>query len=139
MNIAAAGEADLARVLAIDPHAVEGSRRRQFLAEAVAAGQCILARIEGDVIAGFVVLDRSFFDQRFISLLHVDEQYRRQGIGLALVRHVMAASGGEKLFTSTNQSNVPMQRLCERLGFRRSGSIENLDEGDPEIIYFRQS
>jgi hypothetical protein len=31
-----------------------------------------------------------------------------------------------------------MQRLCERLGYVRSGWIENLDEGDPEIIYSKK-
>lgn len=30
-----------------------------------------------------------------------------------------------------------MQRMCEALGFVRSGYIENLDEGDPEIVYFK--
>lgn len=31
-----------------------------------------------------------------------------------------------------------MQRRCERLGYARSGLIEHLDEGDPELIYFKQ-
>jgi RimJ/RimL family protein N-acetyltransferase len=42
------------------------------------------------------------------------------------------------LFTSTNQSNIAMQRLCESCGFERSGIVENLDEGDPELIYFKR-
>jgi len=41
----------------------------------------------------------------------------------------------EKLFTPTNQSNMPMQALAERsLGFVKR-LIDNLDEGDLEIIY----
>lgn len=28
-----------------------------------------------------------------------------------------------------------MQRLLERLGYERCGSIENLDPGDPELVY----
>ena len=31
-----------------------------------------------------------------------------------------------------------MQALCEKLGFVKSGWIDNLDEGDPEIIYFKR-
>jgi hypothetical protein len=31
-----------------------------------------------------------------------------------------------------------MQNLCEKLGFARSGIIENLDVGDPEIVYFKR-
>jgi hypothetical protein len=31
-----------------------------------------------------------------------------------------------------------MQAVYESLGFVRSGFVENLDEGDPEIIYFKR-
>ncbi len=32
-----------------------------------------------------------------------------------------------------------MERLCEQLGNVRCRRIENLDEGDPEIIYFKRN
>jgi hypothetical protein len=44
----------------------------------------------------------------------------------------------EKLFTSTNLSNLPMQGIMSKLGYRPSGVIENLDPGDPELIYFKR-
>jgi hypothetical protein len=31
-----------------------------------------------------------------------------------------------------------MQRLCEALGFRPSGVVDNLDEGNPELFYFKR-
>ena len=34
--------------------------------------------------------------------------------------------------------NAPMQALVEKLGYVKSGWIENLDEGDPDIIYFKR-
>jgi len=40
-----------------------------------------------------------------------------------------------KLFTSTNLSNQPMQRLLARLGWRSVGIVYGLDEGDPELFY----
>ncbi len=40
-----------------------------------------------------------------------------------------------KLFTSTNQSNQPMQQLLDALGYLPSGVIHNLDPGDPELVY----
>ena len=40
-----------------------------------------------------------------------------------------------KLFTSTNQSNQPMQQLLGALGYIPSGIIHNLDSGDPELVY----
>jgi hypothetical protein len=54
------------------------------------------------------------------------------------MRHLERICPSEKLFTSTNESNMPMQRLCEKLGFVRSGWIDNLDDGDPEIIFFKR-
>jgi len=40
-----------------------------------------------------------------------------------------------KLFTSTNLSNLPMQSLLVRRGYRLAGVIHYLDEGDPELVY----
>jgi hypothetical protein len=41
----------------------------------------------------------------------------------------------EKLWTSTNLSNRPMQMLLESLGYEFAGAINHLDEGDPELMY----
>lgn len=41
-----------------------------------------------------------------------------------------------KLFTSTNRSNLPMRALLLKAGFIESGYIENLDENDPELVFF---
>lgn len=50
-----------------------------------------------------------------------------------LEQHVSA----EKIFTSTNASNRPMRQLLIQLGYQHSGTIENLDPGDPELIFVR--
>ena len=44
----------------------------------------------------------------------------------------------EKLFTSTNKSNVPMQKLMEKLKYKKSGIVHNLDPGDPELFFFKK-
>ena len=44
----------------------------------------------------------------------------------------------DDLFTSTNLSNIPAQRLFEKLDYTRTVMVENLDEGDPEIFYFKR-
>jgi len=43
----------------------------------------------------------------------------------------------KKLFTSTNLSNLPMHALLEKVGYKLSGVIDNLDPDDPEVVYFR--
>jgi ribosomal protein S18 acetylase RimI-like enzyme len=89
-------------------------------------------------IVAYAVLNYKFYDNGWIEMLYVHPQFRRQGIGYALIRHLVNECRTPKLFTSTNESNVPMQRLLATLGFNRSGLIENLDEGDPELVYFKQ-
>ena len=128
---------DAEAICAIDPHVPDDSGRRPFIERSVASGDCYVAA-DGDTIRGYAVFDRSFFEQPFVSMLNVDTAQRRCGIGAALMRHIESICSDEKLFTSTNESNTPMQRLCEQLGFARSGYIENLDEGDPEIVYFKR-
>jgi ribosomal protein S18 acetylase RimI-like enzyme len=128
---------DAGAVCAIDPRVLDVLGRRPFIERAIAANECYVA-VEGGAVVGYAVFDRSFFEQPFVSLLHVDESQRRRGVGAELIRHIESICTGEKLFTSTNESNTPMQHLCEKLGFVRSGRIENLDEGDPEIVYFKR-
>ena len=43
-----------------------------------------------------------------------------------------------QLFISTNRSHTPMRGLCQRLGFQRSGVVENLDNDDLEHVYYKR-
>ena len=131
-----ADESELEFVWAIDQRVLGNSSRKEFLSRAVRDGQCVLARIK-DTVVGFGILENSFYNQGFISLLLVHPDYRRQGVAKALIRHIESICPTEKLFTSTNKSNFTAQQVFEALGFAESGYIENLDEGDPEIIYFK--
>lgn len=128
---------DVDEICGIDQRVADDPGRRPFIERSVANGDCYVAA-DGDTIRGYAVFDRSFFEQQFVSMLNVDTTQRRRGIGAALMRHIESVCPDDKLFTSTNASNTPMQRLCEQLGFTRSGQIENLDEGDPEIVYFKR-
>src|SRR6185503_17589749 len=103
----------------------------------VDAGECWVARRDR-ALAGFVIANTSFFAQCFIVLLVVHPAHRRAGVATALIRHIEAISPTPKLFTSTNHSNVAMRAVCEALGFTRSGFVENLDDNDPELIYFKR-
>jgi GNAT superfamily N-acetyltransferase len=137
ITVEQATESDLEDICVLDRMIIGDSRRWSFLANAIKVGQCLIARVD-QTSAGFAVLEQSFYGHGFLSLLIVHPMYRRQGVATALIGCVETMCPTEKLFTSTNQSNIPMQQLCEALGFVRSGWIENLDEGDPEIIYFKR-
>jgi GNAT superfamily N-acetyltransferase len=131
-----ASSEDFEHICALDETVHSGPPRRRFIGEACAHGHVSVARVD-DVIRGFVISDESFFDQFFVRLLLVHPDFRRRGLATALMRAAELDCQTGKLFTSTNHSNIPMQQLCERLGFIRSGYVENLDEGNPELIYVK--
>lgn len=137
LDIRRAGPGDIPHVLALDPLVPADPSRRPFIQRSVSAGQAFLALKEGQVI-GYGVLDYHFFDCGFVSMLMVAPEFRRQGIGSALMACMEEFCQTEKLFTSTNESNTTMQALLEKRGYVRSGIVENLDEGDPEWIYFKR-
>lgn len=68
----------------------------------------------------------------------VSQTHRGQGIGSYLLIALQKQCRTEKLFTSVNLSNTGMQALLLRQGFIHSGQVDNLDDGDPELFYFRQ-
>jgi GNAT superfamily N-acetyltransferase len=122
----------------LDQLAHGGASRREYLVNAVHAGHCSVAEKDGQPV-GFIIFDQSFFEQTFIHLLMVHPHHRRQGVAKALMQFVERTSPTEKVFTSTNQSNIPMQKLCASLGYVPSGVVENLDEGDPELFFFKRA
>jgi len=108
----------------------------EIIQRAIAGGHCSLADRDG-MIVGFGVMDHRFFDHGMVWLLYVGRGHRRQGVGSSLLEHFERGCETGKLFTSTNQSNRPMQALLGRRGYRLAGSVDYLDEGDPELIYVR--
>jgi ribosomal protein S18 acetylase RimI-like enzyme len=136
ITVRPAGPADVPAIEAVDPVAAHDDGRRLFIAERVAAGETVVA-LDGVAVVGYLVLDHAFFGRGFVAMLCVHPGRRRQGIGRALMRHAEGACRTERLFTSTNRSNLPMQRLLEGLGYRTSGVVDDLDPGDPEVIFSR--
>jgi ribosomal protein S18 acetylase RimI-like enzyme len=116
----------------------QGRSMPQFVADSVAAGACEVAIVGGE-IAGLIVLEYWFYGYGFINLLITRDKFRRQGVARRLMLHVEHQCRTTKLFTSTENSNLPMQALLDDLGYLRSGVVENLaDEGqdeESELLY----
>jgi len=104
------------------------------LRAAVESGSCFLAEINGQII-GCGVLSYDFFDRGFIKFLHARPEYRRRAVASALLSALEVECNTTVIFTSTNSSNVPMQKLLAKLGYQASGSVEGLDPGDPELFF----
>lgn len=137
LSIAVATPADVDALIGTDHIATTSADRREAIAEWTATGQCHLARRDGEVV-GYLAFTRSFFRSPFIEMLMVAAPARRTGVGRALIEHCIAVTPpGQKLWTSTNESNTPMRALLPQLGFVQTGMFEHLDPGDPELIFLR--
>jgi ribosomal protein S18 acetylase RimI-like enzyme len=122
-------------ILALDRVADSDVNRVAFIERALRSETCVVADQDGSVV-GYAVLEYTFYDQGFVSMLYVAETARRRGVGRTLMRELETRCRTLKLFTSTNASNGPMQALLASLGYTPSGVIHNLDPGDPELVYF---
>ena len=129
--------ADVAGLIAFDHVARTDRRREEFIRHSIDAGACFVATAGGAAV-GYAVLEHGFFGNGIIAMLYIKADFRRRGAGSALVARYEAACVTPKLFTSTNLSNTPMQGLLTKCGYRLTGFIDNLDEGDPELVYLKR-
>ncbi len=134
MPIRQATMTDLESLVALDTIAATSPERQAHIRSWIDAGSCHVVETNG-IVAAYGVLTYHFFSTGFIELIMVGAQFRRQGHGAALVAHFKAICRTPKLFSSTNLSNQGMQTLLRSAGFRTSGYIDDLDEGDPEIVF----
>jgi GNAT superfamily N-acetyltransferase len=127
---------DLPRLAAADPRLAADERHRRHIGELLDSGMSWAAARDGALI-GFAVVTRHFYGFPFVDLLFVAEANRREGIGAALMDRCERAHDADRIFTSTNESNRPMRRLLAKADWQVTGLIENLDPGDPELVFVK--
>ncbi len=137
MIIRPAVEDDIETLCSFDLIAQYENERREFIRCEVTSGNCFVA-VTNETVIGYGVLNYTFYHLGYIEMLYVHLDYRRSGAGVALLKHLESLCQTAKLFTSTNLSNLPMQSLLAKLNYVLSGVIHNLDEDDPEIVYFKR-
>ena len=133
-----AGPADAPRIAAVDAAAglSHAPHVPALVAELLRLGMSWIAEADGEV-TGYAIVSRRFFSRPFVELLAVAPGWRRRAIGSTLMARCAAAHGEDRLFTSTNKSNAAMQVLLAKVGFEPSGVIDNLDPGDPELVFVK--
>lgn len=129
-------ENDIEQICSFDLIAQSENERREFIKREVSSGNCLVA-VEDKKVIAYGVLNYNFYQSGFIEMLYVDLNNRQKGVGKELLKHLELFCKTPKLFTSTNLSNLPIQSLLTKSGYILSGIIHNLDEGDPEIIYYK--
>ena len=137
-TIRPAAEADAPAIAAID-RACGAERDPRFAAwarEILALGQSWLAEAEGEAVA-YALASRRFFRRPFVHLLMVVPGWRRHGLASELMARCEAAHDDDRLFVTTNTSNAPMRTLLAKERYAASGTIDNIDPGDPELVFVR--
>ena len=130
------GPTDIDLVARVDPRLEPASASRQHIVDLLGVGMS-WAVVLGEHAVGFAIVTRHFYGFPFVDLLHVNQAHRREGVGQALMDHCEAAHDADRIFTSTNESNAPMRRLLAKADWSVSGLIENLDPGDPELVFVK--
>jgi len=110
--------------------------REEKITKAISHDECFLILSDNQVV-GFLIFDYRFFDQGWIKLIIIDEKYRGKGIGGKVFDLLCELCKTEKVFTSTNRSNTRMQKALVKANFIFAGELSGLDDGDPELFYYR--
>ena len=130
--------ADTEAILRLAELASGRSEQRSWLARHLASRACFVSESPSRVTGFVTVLPRSFFGRDFVESLVVDSEFRRSGIGSALLRASVSRSSTSQIFISTNRSNEAMLNLLRKERWRYSGELTGLDEGDPELVFYRR-
>jgi ribosomal protein S18 acetylase RimI-like enzyme len=97
----------------------------------------IVADVDDEVV-GLCTYRTDWFQCTFVSLVVVEERYRRRGIARELMRSVEAVSSTPRIFSSVEETNGPAIRMHAALGFTPSGHIDNLPQGTRELLFYRR-
>ncbi|WP_088072455.1 GNAT family N-acetyltransferase [Gottfriedia luciferensis] len=126
---------DIKQIVDLDSFVIGRRVRENQIRKSIQENRCIVCEINNEIV-GFLIYHHYFYGHLFIDLIIVNPRLRRIGIAKKLIEYVENFNEN-KIFSSTNKSNMPMQKVFHSLGYLESGIIDNLDEGDPEIIFVK--
>jgi ribosomal protein S18 acetylase RimI-like enzyme len=112
--------------------------QRAISIDAWLAHDVVYVAVAADRPVGYAVFNHDFFRQGNVDMLMLAVECRGQRIGEQLLLALENACDTPKLFCTTNVSNHRMQRLLARCGFLACGFIDELDPGDPELVYVKK-
>jgi GNAT superfamily N-acetyltransferase len=120
----------------VDPLMRADRDREHLIRTSIDRGECFVA-VDDDDVQGFVILNYALFGHAFVPLLVVAASDRRRGLATALLEEAERQCVRNKLFISCSRSNGPAQYLFQKCGFAPSGHVENLDDEDDELVFFK--
>ena len=119
-------ERDLDEVAALEAASFTNPWTREMLSGELARNpfaRVYVLRFPGARVAAFCAC-WLVVDELHVNTIAVADAYRRQGLALALMRHILTAVAAEGIRRATlevRRSNVAAQKLYEKLGFAQAG------------------
>jgi GNAT superfamily N-acetyltransferase len=132
-----AARADLDQILRLDLSVKVDKHRPAVVRNAIDRGECLVA-LADRMVVGYAIMNHGFFERGFVALIYVVPAHRRHKVGSTLFAECESRCKSTRIFTSTNESNLAMQRFLASQGYVLSGKVQDLDEGDPELFYSKR-
>ena len=130
MTVRPAAKEDIPAIAAMEAATFPSGASESFLASLIDGAGAVLAAAEGGALLGYAWY-QLVLDEGYVGNVAVAEGCRRQGVGTALVR-AMLADAGERgaafLTLEVRESNAAARRLYERCGFETVGVRRNYYE-----------
>jgi ribosomal protein S18 acetylase RimI-like enzyme len=98
----------------------------------------LVAQLDDRVVATVGVGPSTYSRAADLTSMWVDPDVRHRGIGRALVEEAIQRSrdaGYKEIFLWVVDGNSNAERLYERLGFRRTGDVHKVREGEEPVEY----
>ena len=128
--------ADLEAICRFDPLIELDRLQREFVASAIEEGRCWTAFFD-ETPAGYGIFNYQFQGYGVIHRIFVSEEYRRRGIGRALLDYFAAACSSPRLYIGVPQQELAMLELVRTRGYALSGVVHELAGEGSALIYVK--
>lgn len=140
INIRSLKQDDMDRIYEIEAASIKHLTPLSLLSSyyRITANDFLVAEIGGHVI-GYVVTIRDaqcYFEGHVLSIA-VDPNYRRQGVGTALIlksMDMLRNNGSRKLYLEVKESNSAAREFYRKLGFREIGRYRRYYQDGEDAI-----
>ena len=102
------------------------------------AGEIVVAdQTKATAVGYFRVSSGAFLGWPLLTTLCVKTDFRRRGVGDALIEHAINDERFTRLFTSTEVGNVAMRALLSKAGAQEIGHVDRLNLNNERELLFR--
>ena len=119
----------------------DGYTSKEVIQRKIDAGEVFVAEVDS-TSAGYLRIEYLWSSTPYISLIHVLESYRKQGVGRALLAFVegsLRSQGHSALYSSSQVDEPPPQAWHRHMGFQECGVIAGINEGGVGEVFFRKT